>query len=116
MRILEVGRAHPDWKRKYDCQHCGTVVEVERTDLIITFRHDISGERERVVADCMVCKYEIVIDDPAHDDWGDLPHKSYCRACQQQRIVAATDLANPYCSKCNTSITVPRAQKNPYRR
>ncbi|MBI2472961.1 hypothetical protein HYV70_00185 [Candidatus Uhrbacteria bacterium] len=111
MRVLEVGRAHPDWKRKFDCENCGTIVEVERSNLVFTYTHDISGPRNRVVADCIVCKYEIVIDDPAHDDWGDLPHKSYCRTCQQRVIVAATDLADPHCSNCGASVTVHKAQK-----
>lgn len=115
MKIIKVGRAHPDWKREFECKNCGTVVEIERANLVITFIHTTSGERERVVADCMVCKHEIAIDDPAHDNWGDLPHKSYCQACKQNGLVSSTDLADPRCSNCGNSITVPRAKKNPYR-
>lgn len=78
MKVLKVGPNDPNWKRDFECvgsgwaTGCGTIVELEKSDLRVAPCHDIGGERHRVLASCCVCGQEIVVEDPVIHDWGDL--------------------------------------------
>jgi len=74
MKIVDVGRNHKDWARNFECEECGAIVKVFRTDLYIG--NDISTMRlvTRVYATCKSCKHPIIID-VSPERWDNLPDK-----------------------------------------
>lgn len=113
MRVTQVGRANRLWAREFECPGCGSVLEVCRDDLALEYKHDMSGARHKVVASCCVCDTQIVVDDPAHKDWGALPHKTSCMTCRISCLVPAENLEDPTCPTCRGSVEIRKVQAPP---
>ena len=73
MDIKKSGRGMPDWERDFDCEGCGVLLTIKKPDLFLAHERGIIGNRDYVMAVCRACEAVIVVDNPAHADWGELP-------------------------------------------
>jgi len=62
MRVIKVGRNHEEWAREFECEGCGAIVEVMRSDVYLEATLSGRSMRENVYANCCECAEKILID------------------------------------------------------
>ncbi len=75
MKVKKFGWNHPEWTDDVSCTSCGSVLTINRCDLVQSDVHDIRGQRTEVRTRCCQCGNWITVS-ASVTGWGKLLTKN----------------------------------------